>query len=394
MNTVFSAKAPENLTMLIKRLGSDVIDYRFSSADMESLSKIQLVSNQQNFLPGMVYIGNQSLFLKMTSVHTFAGTILISCKAKEPKLMNSVKFENAALIEASCSVASMFNTINQILSRSAISASPDMKTGLQHVWDQIINCRLLAKQDIIDALVNAGSELQPFYRVIVIAFSDTNTDTTTYMALRDKIKRILPSTEVFRDNKSLVVLLFHKERTLDPLFPLDEIHDALKEYRAYMIIGHAGRDYSMVRTQFLICQRSLDIAMHLSKEPDRFIFNINDYAMYYAIDMCAQRCYQVFGHMDIILLVHPSIVAIRRYDIKHKTDLLEVLHHYIRNSGSLAKTSEEMFMHRNTVHNKISRLRSMLPFDLDDGSVRQLLLFSYQTLQFYEKILNFEIKKM
>ena len=74
--------------------------------------------------------------------------------------------------------------------------------------------------------------------------------------------------------------------------------------------------------------------------------------------------------------------------------MLEVLHHYIRNSGSLAKTSEEMFMHRNTVHNKISRLRSMLPFDLDDGSVRQLLLFSYQTLQFYEKILNFEIKKM
>lgn len=360
---------------------------------MDSLAKIQLVSNQRDFCTGLIYIGTQAQFLELGNARISTGTILLFCDAETPMLANLDKYKNATVLEASCSVAYMFNTINGILAGSIYTALPDARIGLMQVWDQIITSRLLANQDIIDALVNTGVKIQQFFRVLIVAFPDCNTENAAYIALGDKLNKIMPYAEVFRDSKSLVVLFFQKERTLDPPLPYDELNETLREYKAYMMIGHATRDYSMVRTQYLICRRSLEIGIHLSEDLDNCILYIKDYAMYYAIDMCAQRCFQVFGHMDIIYLIHPSIVAIRRYDITHKSDLLEVLNNYIINSGSLSKTSEEMFMHRNTVNNKIHKLKSMLPFDLEDGGVRQLLLFSCQTLRFYEKILNFEIKK-
>ncbi len=53
----------------------------------------------------------------------------------------------------------------------------------------------------------------------------------------------------------------------------------------------------------------------------------------------------------------------------------------------------ELFVHRNTVNNKIGKLKTLLPFDLDDGRMRQLLLFSCQTLHYYALILHFAVRK-
>lgn len=59
-----------------------------------------------------------------------------------------------------------------------------------------------------------------------------------------------------------------------------------------------------------------------------------------------------------------TIEPIVRYDNFNQTDLLSVLECYLRHSGSVKDTAEEMFIHRNTVNYKIRKIEEILQLDL------------------------------
>ena len=384
---------PENFGNLIQQLGPTVLSCRINSEDIKSVAHVRFLAGQKKLLSGLVYLGTQKQFAAMGKVYVYDGAAIIVCDADEAQLIGDERYAGATVLETSTSMAVVFNALNRQLANAVYVPPMDVRGGLLRTWDHIMNSKLLATQDIIDALSHSGVTPRQHFRLMVAAFSEANPGTHHYIGLRDELDIILPECEVFIYNKTVVTMMFYDERSLSTDPPNDELAPVLEKYGAYAMMGHSSRDYSMMRTMYLLCQRSLDIAMKLAPDSPRRFFHINDYAMYYAIDMCAQRCAQVFGHMDILLLIHPSIVALRRYDLAHNSDLLEVMNCYIRNSGSITRTAEDMLVHRNTVNNKVSKIRSMLPFDLDDGAVRQLLLFSYQTLKFYENILKFEVRK-
>ena len=387
---------PEHYGSLISLLGSAVVRYRIASADINSISQVRLVTGQRKLLSGLVYIGTKKQFGALSDARVYSGSAIICCGAEQLEGAEADALFNITVIEVTCSVATVFNTLNRILTDSTYVPPMDVRGGLLRTWDHIMNSKLLVHQDIIDALSHSGVEPQAFYRISIVelfgAEKDTEAQKETLIMLRGVLDDLIPQAEVFLYNGGLVIFTFGQSRAMSDDLPLDRLQEALTPFNAYLITGHVSRNYSIMRTLYLICQRSLDIAMNLNSGRSRRTFNVDEYTMYYAIDMCAQRCAQIFGHMDILLLVHPSVVQIRRYDKEHKSDLLDVLANYIRNSGSISKTAEEMYVHRNTINNKLAKIRSLIDMDLDDGRVRQLLLFSCQTLKFYEKILHFEVR--
>ena len=64
-----------------------------------------------------------------------------------------------------------------------------------------------------------------------------------------------------------------------------------------------------------------------------------------------------------------SSEAVRRvheYDIKNGTQYLETLYHYLGCHCSVQKAAEKLFVHRNTVAYRVSRMRSLLGLSFDD----------------------------
>lgn len=59
-----------------------------------------------------------------------------------------------------------------------------------------------------------------------------------------------------------------------------------------------------------------------------------------------------------------TIGALREYDQSKGSDLCEVLSCYLRNDCSVQKTSAELFLHRNTVNNKVAKASEILDKDL------------------------------
>ena len=384
---------PENFSSLIRQLGPAVLNHRIRSEDIKSVADVRFITGQEKLLSGLIYLGTQTQFAAMHEVYVYDGAAIIVCNADRAQFTSDRLYAGATVLETSASPAVVFNLLNDLLANAACTVPKDTQGDLRRIWGQVMDGKLLVSQDIIEVLSHAGVTPKRHFRLMVAAFSGSQPAPRRFAALRDELNGILQACQVLIYEETVVAMLFYDDRTLSTAPPSDELEPVLEKYGACAMMSHCSSDYTMMRTMYLLCQRSLDIAMKLEPSPRSRFFHINDYAMYYAIDMCAQRCAQMFGHMNILLLIHPSIVAIRRYDLAHNSDLMEVMNCYIRNSGSISKTAEDMFVHRNTVNNKISRIKSMLPFDLDDGAVRQLLLFSYQTLKFYEEILKLEVRK-
>ena len=52
------------------------------------------------------------------------------------------------------------------------------------------------------------------------------------------------------------------------------------------------------------------------------------------------------------------------------------------------RTAGKLYMHRNTVSNKLNLIRSITDVDFNDGDINQRIIFSCQVIKYYEKVLS------
>lgn len=76
------------------------------------------------------------------------------------------------------------------------------------------------------------------------------------------------------------------------------------------------------------------------------------------------------GASDYCRGVLATLVA---YDEAHTTDLVHTLRTYFRCNGNVIRTSERLFLHRNSVLYRLQRIEELLEVDLKDPQDRLVL---------------------
>ena len=69
---------------------------------------------------------------------------------------------------------------------------------------------------------------------------------------------------------------------------------------------------------------------------------------------------------DLRDMYQDQIARIASYDRRKNTDLLMTLETYLECAGNLTKTSERLFVHRNTLIQRLERIQSLCEVDLQD----------------------------
>ncbi|GCE25213.1 hypothetical protein KDA_06970 [Dictyobacter alpinus] len=86
-------------------------------------------------------------------------------------------------------------------------------------------------------------------------------------------------------------------------------------------------------------------------------------------DLGVYRYLYKIAHMDDLRDVYQDQIAhIDSYDRRKNTDLLDTLETYLECAGNLTKTSEKLFVHRNTLIQRLERLQSLCDIDLQERS--------------------------
>lgn len=118
-----------------------------------------------------------------------------------------------------------------------------------------------------------------------------------------------------------------------------------------------------------------------------------DYAEYIAIDLCINSFSALLGHDDIIYLTHPDAVKLYRYDLAHKSNLLDVLYYYCLNNCSVSQAARAAYMHRNTFSARLAKLQELSKADLTNGEIQQRMVFSCKILRYYDRYAKINLGK-
>ncbi len=188
------------------------------------------------------------------------------------------------------------------------------------------------------------------------------------------------------------IVLFHTQpgrpaAQLDFSYP--KLQALLEEFSAYAAVSNATHRPRHLRTMYQMACDTLRLAAALKiHRGSSRIFPQEEYTTFEIIDLCARQFIQQHRHEDLIFLIHPAIVQLCRYDQQHHSNLREVMFYYLISDRSLNKTAQKMFMHRNTVLNKVNKILEILQLPLEDGYLQHRLIFSCLILQYYEKVMG------
>ena len=64
------------------------------------------------------------------------------------------------------------------------------------------------------------------------------------------------------------------------------------------------------------------------------------------------------------------------YDEQNQSELVDVLKCYLDHDGSVNRTAEELFVHRNTINYKLNKIKDILNIDLASLETRMELMLA------------------
>lgn len=139
-----------------------------------------------------------------------------------------------------------------------------------------------------------------------------------------------------------------------------------REHHVHLAIGISNvcQTMSDYRRGFAEASEALQMGQHLSAQSldeQAVVTHFNDLGVY--------RYLYKIAHMDDLRDVYQDQVArIDSYDRRKNTDLLATLETYLECAGNLTKTAERLYVHRNTLIQRLDRLQSLCDIDLQERS--------------------------
>lgn len=360
-------------------------------AEISSKTQVELLDGQTAFRSGVVYIvtAKQAAALLKAPPAADEGSFLFVANASAPVVQHTPLQKQVTCVELSSSLGHVFNLINGFL-RDLAAADEQQISTFEQFLDAVLERRFSSESAVREHAAGFFPGLKAFYRIVLVHFTP-ECSAEHVQQLKDALEALLPGLYLHPYHRDLAGFYLHEERQISlPLSQSDQekLQALMDEYHAELSISNATRHYDMLRTMFLLCSRVMTLG-HVLHLPDvGSVYHVERFSMYNVIDLAVQRFIEVHGHTDVIYLIHPAVVQLTRYDHEHNSRLRDTLYYYLLNDSHLVRTAKALYMHRNTVINKINKVVELTGVDLTDGGLCQRLAFSCQMIQYYEQIMG------
>ncbi|MCU6761693.1 Sugar diacid utilization regulator [uncultured Roseburia sp.] len=117
------------------------------------------------------------------------------------------------------------------------------------------------------------------------------------------------------------------------------------------------------------CREAVLLGSRLFTDSRKF-FKFEDIAIFYFLR-------EMKKHMPLPMIASPYYHLLKQYDADHNSDLCEIFYTFLLNGRNINQTSAAIFMHRNTVLNKIKKASAIMNNDFNDYQTQLYYIISY-----------------
>lgn len=180
------------------------------------------------------------------------------------------------------------------------------------------------------------------------------------------------------------------ERAYSEGWDAERLSGALQQCGVYLCRSSVFQSLRFFPVEYSMLTDVLDIAIPLDGCRGRRIIAFRDYSAIVSIKYAVERFLQKNEPYAVRAVMVPELVTLLMHDFRNNTDLAEVLFRYYI-YGDVNQTAQSLFVHRNTVYNKLKTIQKLLDVDLDDPTVRGSYLTSLQVYYYCEKCLGLDL---
>lgn len=191
--------------------------------------------------------------------------------------------------------------------------------------------------------------------------------------LWNHLREIYPKCAVFTNDRDIIAVI-STEHTAQVRILAEDLLDhvcfflPLNQEKIYIGIGKLTKSINCISKSYRQAKAIVGLQMRGSVPQDKIFFtDMGAYRLLLGIDdeeIKEDYCREVLG---------PLV----RHDREKDSDLVEVLRLYLENDGSISRTAEKLYVHRNTVNYKINQAAKILKIDLGSLENRMELLLAY-----------------
>jgi len=182
--------------------------------------------------------------------------------------------------------------------------------------------------------------------------------------IRRRIQDNYPGSVLYeRENLLTCIICLSKDpaaaRLKTWLRDLDRQMRAEHSVRLSIGIGNLCQNIGDYRRGFAEANEALQMGQSLNR--DGGVTHFNDLGVY-------RYLYKIARMDDLRDMYQDQVARIANYDRRKGTDLLDTLETYLECAGNLTKTSNRLFVHRNTLIQRLERLQSLCDIELQERS--------------------------
>ena len=142
---------------------------------------------------------------------------------------------------------------------------------------------------------------------------------------------------------------------------------------------------------YAIMRRVLDIALHIEGPSLDRLIDQEIYNPYMITRLSVESFLQSYTPAQLKMLMYPDAVTLLRHDLASSANLSMVLYTYM-NCGDVLKTAKKLYMHKNTVYNKLRQIERILDLRIDDLEPRDSYMMTLRIYFYCEKYLGLDMK--
>lgn len=381
-------KSEELIVILSQHIKKTIL----TSSNIKIENGISLLLPNSQIKQDGIYLCHMKTLKDIINFRTLPANItffVADCMEEIPEIDNTQN--NCSYFFLTCTMDELSLTLSSVFEQNKRLINRNNYKKMQDLWNQLIE--ILGHTDEILAITKEFYYSFHNYVACIVLIMEQDyakISEDDLFLLLEELNDFFPETNIFPYKNQIIILYSQDNRPTNTLsFSYDAFSSILHTYHMNAGISNACRYPHMYPTLYHTSLSSLELGIKITSfSIKNNIYPYEEFSTFYIIDLCVKEFIRIHGHSDIIYLISPSIIELYRYDLKHNADLLSTLFHYLLNGCNITITSKILYMHRNTIFNKLKKINSIISYPLDNGHTQFKLLMSCFIVTYYREYLE------
>ena len=255
----------------------------------------------------------------------------------------------------------------------------------------LIECRIANEEELQQRLKQIKLATRRYYHVMLINFpSDTERNKNIpWNYIINQLEYLFPFSNITTYKGEILLLIRKMKRRSRLSFNQETLLKLLESYNGFACVGNASEFLMSLPPVYHQTHESLRIGQKMP--PAKRIYYYEDYSIYHIIEMAAESSMQKLGSRNLVHLCNNELVGLLLYDKKHNTNLVQILQAYLEHERNTTEAAKSLFIHRNTMLNKVHKIEEIIDSSLDEPMLRERLLFSCRVIEYMSRYCHEDI---